>query len=384
MPTSVRKRIDDLVRICESSTWSRVPEAVSQKMVDTLAEVLDCDLAFVHLLDITGDHLIRYIGFGEIPGHLTREQRFSITTGRMLWMMKTHKPIIMDFFHPDPADQIPKGSTFRSAISVPLLASEEMLGMFSVVYKTHQNWSEEDLDYLLSIGRLLGVSVQHAQTARKAADLEILIERKRLCAELHDNLSQLIGSLNLNSEAAFLSFVEGNTGRLRNDLERIRCIAQEANLTLREEMLSLRTTTNESGGLVPGIREHIKRFEQQWGIETDLQVIDGLEPLIVSTQVELQFMRILQESLMNILRHATASHVSVLLQGDRDRLCMQIHDNGRGFDPEAVSYERLGLQIMHERAESLGGELTISSGSGTGTTVRIDLPIHARSGSSCA
>ena len=61
----------------------------------------------------------------------------------------------MDFLNPDPADQIPQGSTmFSSAISVPLLAGENMLGMFSIVYKKRQNWNEQDLDYLLSIGQV--------------------------------------------------------------------------------------------------------------------------------------------------------------------------------------------------------------------------------------
>ena len=119
-------------------------------------------------------------------------------------------------------------------------------------------------------------------------------------------------------------------------------------------------------------------FEMQWGIETDLQAEDGMEHLIVSTQMELQFMRILHESLSNIIRHATATHVSVLLQDDQDRLTMRIHDNGRGFNPDDVSSERLGLRIMRERAESLGGEITIESGSETGTTVRVDVPHYAK------
>jgi len=296
----------------------------------------------------------------------------------MLQMMMTHQPIIMDFLHPDPADSIPDGPIhFRSAVSVPLLAVDDMLGMFTIVYKRHKHWTGQDIEYLIEIGRLLGIAVQHAQTSRKTADLEILLERKRLSAEIHDNLSQLISSLNLGAEAALLSWEEGSSDRLRKDIERIRFTGQEAAQTLREEMLSLRTPSNETEGLIPGVRECLKRFEQQWRIDTDLQVQDGLEPLIVSSQMELQFMRILHESLSNVLRHSTASQVSVLLEGSQGRLSMQIHDNGRGFDPESVSCERLGLRIMHERAESVGGELTIGSRNGSGTTVQVDVPRYA-------
>ncbi len=301
-----------------------------------------------------------------------------MTTGRMLHMMTTHQPIIMDFLHPNPADEMPSGShEFRSAVSVPLLAGDDMLGMFTIVYKTQEHWSEQDIEYLLDIGRLLGIAVQHARIARKAADLEILLERKRLSGELHDHLSQLVNTINMGVETALLSWAECNTDRVRNDLDRIKSVSQEAARALREEMLSLRLPASESEELVQQVREYLTRFEKQWRIDTDLQVEDGLEPLIVSTQMELQFMRILHESLSNVTRHATASHVSVLLQSDRDRLRMQIHDNGRGFDPEAVSCERLGLRIMRERAESLGGELTIESSSGTGTVIRVNVPHYA-------
>jgi two-component system, NarL family, nitrate/nitrite sensor histidine kinase NarX len=343
--------------------------------VDLLADAFSCELAFIHLLDVTGDYLLKYAVHGTPPEYSNSEKRLSMTTGRMLQMMATHQPLVMDFQHPDPADQMPSGPIeYKSAISVPVLAGADMLGMFTLVSKKHRNWKAQDIEYMLLVGRLLGIAVQHAYTARKTTDLAILIERKRLCGELHDNLSQLISSVNLGAETALLSWEEGNIDRLRGDLERIRSVSQEAVQTLREEMLSLRTPSNQTEGLIPGIRESLRRFELQWRIVTDLEVDESLEPLIVSTQMELQFMRILSESLSNVLRHATASRVDVLLRGDQDRFCMQIHDNGRGFDQETVSCEHLGLRIMRERAESLGGELLVTSDNGNGTTVRIEVP----------
>jgi signal transduction histidine kinase len=85
--------------------------------------------------------------------------------------------------------------------------------------------------------------------------------------------------------------------------------------------------------------------------------------------MELQITRIPHESLSNVIRHATASHVSVLLQGNQDRFCIKIHDNGRGFNPDEVSSERLGLQIMRERAMSVGREFSIESSSEFGTSI---------------
>lgn len=80
---------------------------------------------------------------------------------------------------------------------------------------------------------------------------------------LHGNLAQLVGSINLNPEAVLLSLADGNADRLRSDLERPRCMAQEATRMLREEMLVLRTPTNATGGLVAEIRQCAARFGQQ-------------------------------------------------------------------------------------------------------------------------
>lgn len=380
MPTSICKHTEDLINIFESTIWSRSPETVFEKTVKVLAGVLDCDSAAIYLLDVTGGHLIASASLSSLR---IQDMRFSITDGRTLQMMQTHQPIIMDFQHRNPLDRldrIPENIEFRSGISVPILYGDIILGMYMIFYKMYHHWTKQDINELLVIGRLLGAIAHQAQNARKVIDLEILIERKRLCGELHDNLSQMIYSLNLNSEAALLSCEENKIDTLLMNLEKIKCIAQEANRMLREELISLRSPSMETDTLISEIREYIKHFRQQWGIETDLQVEDGLEPLIVTAQTNLQFMRILQEALINILRHSKASHVSVKLVGGIGRFIIEIQDNGHGFDPDSVSSNRLGLQIMRERAESLGGTLFVKSDRETGTIVYVELPIYARSG----
>lgn len=375
-----QKRLRDLISICESTTWSRCPQTASQKMVDALAKVLECDFAYFHILAVTGEQFTACAGEGLPARPVPYEVPLSATTGRIAQLMATHRPIVMDFVDPHPDDEIPEGAAqigIRTGVSVPMLAGDHPIGIYTIVYKRQEQWTAEDLDYLVDIGRVLGVAVQHALTARKATDLEILRERKHLSAELHDNLSQLIGSLILGAEAALLSLQEGNPDRVRHDIERIRLAGQEADRVLREEMLSLRTPLNDTEGLIPEVRECLQRFERQWGIGTELQVEDSPEGLAVSAQTELQFMRILHESLSNVLRHATASHVNVVLKWDHYRLSMLIHDNGRGFEPRSVPSEHLGLRIMRERAESLGGELIIESDSESGTRVRVDVPRFA-------
>jgi two-component system nitrate/nitrite sensor histidine kinase NarX len=373
---SFRKRFEDFNKIAESTVWSSSPEIVSQKTVETIIEVLGCDHISIHILDDSGILFNQQISHGEVNVDFPGESRIPITTGRMLRIMKTHQPIMMDYQHPDPADQLPTGTPFRSAISVPLLAGDIFVGLFSMNFKLYRRWTSQEIDYLMRIGRLVGVSVHQAQIAQKKIDLEILMERKRLSAELHDNLSQLLGSLNLASEAALLSMEVGDEARHISAMEKIRSMSRAAMQSLRDEMISLYTPMSESKGLIPEIKDSLSRFEEQWGITTELMGTENLDPLIVSTQMELQLVRILHESLSNILRHSKATHVAIRLQVDQRQLILQIQDDGCGFNPDTVTGEHLGIRIMRERAESVGGVFSIEAGNGQGTTIQVMIPMY--------
>jgi signal transduction histidine kinase len=97
--------------------------------------------------------------------------------------------------------------------------------------------------------------------------------------------------------------------------------------------------------------------------------------VIVPAQVGSQFLRILQEGLSNVRRHSQASQVVIRTRLCGQRLCLEIEDNGRGFDPATVSPEHLGLQVMQERARDVGGRISIQSIVEGGTRIQVELPI---------
>lgn len=299
---------------------------------------------------------------------------FSVGVGRTKWMMRTRLPIFMDYEHPHREDVIPTESLkfgFKSAVSIPILAGNDLLGMYSIVYKKKLPWTEKDQDYLLDIGRVLGVLIQRIQMSKKDVELQILTERKRLSSEIHDNLSQLISSLAINVDTAILSYEENDDETVRVNLEHLGETTRLTMKVLREEMMSLRTPLDRTDGLSTGIKDALAWFEQQWGIQTQFDLCSS-DP-VVSMQTALQLIRILNECLSNTLRHAEASHVRVAIEEDDCHLSLVIQDNGHGFDPSTVAPERLGIRIMRERAAAAGGELTIISGE-QGTTVCVDIP----------
>jgi len=378
MPDTWRGRIEGLARACEGAAWASSLKTVYQNMVDVLAEVLDCDLVNIYLLTVTGNYFTEYASHGNSCRSAgCKDGQLPTTVGRLQGMITSHTPIIMDYLHPHPDDIIPPSAVelgFKSAISVPLVAGDDMLGAFNLCYKQALAWSDDDIGYLLAIGRVLGTSVQRAQMSKKYVELQVLDERKRLSTEIHDNLAQLVTSLKLGAETTLLSHEEGDDAAVRRGLVRLEAIGQEALKYLREEMLSLRITTEQGEGLVTDISECLRRFEEQWGIRTALEVVGTQEPVPVTVQTELHLTRILHESLSNTLRHAKATQVNVTLEAREMRLYMRVHDDGCGFDPTVVKAGHLGIRIMQERVESMGGKLGIESGAGAGTTVCVELP----------
>ncbi|MFW5942620.1 MAG: sensor histidine kinase [Chloroflexota bacterium] len=128
-----------------------------------------------------------------------------------------------------------------------------------------------------------------------------------------------------------------------------------------------------------GLEAALQRYVQDWrernGIEADLVVV-GIGEQRLPAPVETALYRIIQEGLTNVARHAQAQTVSILLERRNDRVRAIIEDDGVGFDPtQAAGADRLGLYGMQERAELLGGALTIESAPGQGTSVFAEVVI---------
>lgn len=371
-----QERCKNLVELCEASAWATDPESVYQCIVDAGVRIFKCDGAHLHLLTVDGCSFVRYASHTDGPVLSSRSNMLSVGVGRTKWMIRTRSPIFMDYTNPHVEDVVPKSAIefgYRSAVSIPILAGKNLLGMYSLVHKKTLPWTENDRGYLLDIGHLLGVLIQRIQMSKKDTELQILTERKRLGAEIHDNLSQLISSLAVDADAVLLSHEEGNDEAIRIDLERLGATSRHTMKVLRDEMLSLRTPLERADSLTEGIQDTLIRFERQWGIKTKVDIHTS-KPIIVSMQTTLQLMRILNECLSNTLRHADASCIQVELEEENNQhLSLVIQDDGCGFDVSAIAPERLGIRIMHERAAAAGGTLTLLSGA-RGTTVCVDIP----------
>ena len=214
---------------------------------------------------------------------------------------------------------------------------------------------------------------------RSVQSLAVLQERERLAREMHDGLAQSLGYLLLKVRASAELVASPSSPRAAAALAEAEKIAAEAFREVRQSLFGLRTMVTRSLGLVPTLAEYLHDFSQQSGVAVDLRLGDEGR-LRLSPDREVQLIRIIQEALTNVRKHAEACHASVSLERTPEGLEVTIADDGRGFDPAEVQARgrgSFGLQTMEERAAAVGGVVRVESGPGKGTRVVVRFPAEA-------
>lgn len=259
-------------------------------------------------------------------------------------------------------------------IAVPLQYRDKTLGVYNLFVDSEDFAEPEDIeDLLTSIGRHLGMAIDKARSDDEANRFAIMEERNRLAHELHDSLAQTLASLRFQVRVLDEKIRLGEEPSIWHELEKIENNLDEAYLELRELITHFRAPIDKRG-LVPAVEHLIERFKYQNEITIFLQ--KEWNVLSLSPNIEVQALRIIQESLNNISKHSQAHAVRVIMRSNVQGECnILIEDDGVGMDipPESdrVSGDHLGLSIMDERAKRMGGTFTIESelGEGTRTTL---------------
>jgi signal transduction histidine kinase len=158
-------------------------------------------------------------------------------------------------------------------------------------------------------------------------------------------------------------------------------VTQEAYADVREAILGLRTSISLEQDLLTTLREYLRKFRQNSNIAAELE-LECDDPVTLTPAAEVQLIRITQEALTNVRKHARASHAWVRIRIVGNMAEVSISDNGRGFDllQSAAKEGHFGLQTMRERAESVGGTVEILAAPGQGTTVQVRLPLATEGG----
>jgi signal transduction histidine kinase len=262
-----------------------------------------------------------------------------------------------------------------SAAIAPLLAGSEFLGALVMLADRPHFFNPQQTVFLSAITSQAALALSHAQLRTQVQHTAILEERYRLSREFHDGLAQTLSSLGWQLDHLTILLDQNQRSQLETELGSCRRLVREAYLDVREAIDGLRLRSYHPGNFVSLLQEYLIDFERRSGIETELEI--DHRPVSISLETELHLLRIVQEALSNVRKHAGAKQVLVQVETDEtdNRLTLTIADDGCGFDPARPrGRSHLGLATMRERVASQNGDFTLVTGLNQGTRITITLP----------
>jgi signal transduction histidine kinase len=279
----------------------------------------------------------------------------------------------------------------RDAVCAPLLAETGLLGVICLSNRLDaESFSEADLDLLVALSNQAALAIRNArafhemrrqrqQVARLLEELTHAQERERarIALLIHDGPAQTLYAALRNLEA-FRVLSNNQSETAPRVLDEVELTIRKAIQETRSAMVDLRPICLDEIGLHAALLQYAQQFEQRTGISCRVAKRGALQRL--PTMVESCFYRIAQEALTNVWKHAEAKNATVSLSVDARKCVLEINDDGKGIDPDAldaVEGEHLGMVSLRDRAELVGGTLQVTAASGGGTTVRVTAPMFA-------
>ncbi|HYB73352.1 MAG TPA: GAF domain-containing protein [Candidatus Sulfotelmatobacter sp.] len=263
-------------------------------------------------------------------------------------------------------------------LSAPLRRGDQVLGALCVGSAPPRTFGEAERNLLGGLAAQAAIAIENARLVEATRGVAAVEERERLAREMHDGLAQALGFLNLKLALAEQTLDGAPAGPTRLALAEMRKVAGDAYEEVRQAIFGLRTMVSRGLGLIPTLSEYLHEFSQSTGLDVKLEAREEDGPARLAPEVEVQLIRIVQEALHNVRKHAGARSAWVRFWREDEDLLMAIEDNGTGFDPGASPGDgrrHYGLATMRERAESVGGALALRSAAGMGTQVVVRLPL---------
>jgi signal transduction histidine kinase len=270
-------------------------------------------------------------------------------------------------------------------LGLPLVVREDMIGLLALEKSSPGGFSKEDVSSARVFAGQAAIAIQNAQLfeqVRQGRERQRLLsrqlvevqeaERRSIARELHDQIGQVLTGLKLVLE---MSQRDSDQSRDEN-IEEALVLVDELMSQVRELSLSLRPAMLDDLGLLPALFWQFDRYTTQTQVQVDFQH-RRVEGIRFDPEIETAAYRIVQEALTNVARHAGVTQVTVRLWADDHGLYLQVEDRGGGFDADSALATRLtgGLSGMQERANLLGGQLTIDSEPGERTILSASLPL---------
>ena len=382
-----------------TSTVSALSEldAILRVGVEKTLEFIGGSYGGIMLLNKESQKLTYHVYQG-LSAEFTRRAEVKPGQGVNGKVFSTGKAILLDDISAEPEvlhSDLIKTEGLRAFISVPLRFREAVLGVLNCASPRKQHFTEKDMHLLNSIGDQLGLAIGHfrlherlqekRERYRDVARQVITAqekEKKRISQELHDETSQMLAALTLNLKTLIeMAKISGlRDQKFKDMLAKIHTTAVQINNEVNRIISDLRPTLLDSLGFVPAIRHYAESSLLPMDIKISFDIMET--PPALSPEDEVNLFRWVQGVVGNIVQHSRARNVKISLQKKNNRLELSIKDDGVGFDVSRIgrinSQKRrhgLGLIIAKERMKLIGGDCSIQSQPGKGTTVVAMIPM---------
>ena len=293
------------------------------------------------------------------------------------WVARTGEPLLASDVDKEPRYRAVEAlSDTKSELAVAVKIGEKVLGVLDIESTEVDAFGEADLFTAQTIADQLAVAIENARLYEETGQMAVMEERNRMAREIHDTLAQGFTGIILQLEAAEQALDE-NSPELERHLNQAGGLARKSLAEARRSVWNLRPQALEQLPLPEALRREIERLAQETGVDARFVVSGDRRDLLA--EVEAGLLRICQESLANVTKHAKASEVRVDLAFAEAAITLSIIDNGVGFRPGTLSKTSkkrrgFGLISMQERARGLGGTFELQTGKGKGTLVRVTIP----------
>jgi signal transduction histidine kinase len=358
-----------------------------RKILRSAVRVLKASDGSLLLWDDATNELVFAVTEGGV-GKALEGQRMPADRGIAGWVLTHHQPEIVhevgsdDRFYRTIDESL--GHHTSSLVAVPMITKGQIIGVLEVLNKkSGERFDENDGNILYALAGQAAIAIMNArlyQEVRDEKDRIIALEedvRKELARDFHDGPAQTMSAMIMAIEL-IETVPEPLPESAVSGLAELKTMATKTLHQVRNVIFELRPVILKTQGLEPALRSYVERLREADEMNVHLK-IEGLKDRLPARLEEICF-SIIQEAINNVKRHADEKNVWLTAIRRGDELQVVVKDDGEGFDLAEVerSYDRegkLGLLNMRERAEMIGGRLSIESAPGKGTTVTLDVPL---------
>jgi PAS domain S-box-containing protein len=258
---------------------------------------------------------------------------------------------------------------------VPMLMAGQVEGVVGIRFIRKRSFRTEEMDLAQALAHQAMLACQLRRLSRQSRQAAVVAERNRMARDIHDTLAQGFTGVIVQLEAMEEAMSQGLTARASEHLARAGALARESLHEARRSVRALRPQSLEETDIYEALQRLIRKMTAGTSIHAEFNLFG--RPADLPAEWEENLLRIVQEVLTNVLRHAQATRFNARLAFGEQEIRLILRDNGKGFDLER-RHDGFGLRGIRERAGALGGQLSIESFKGEGSTISIVLPLPAQ------